>query len=1125
MKRIYTFLTFVMACLTASYAQDWQVTITKDDGLPGNESNGKCVFTSDVIKLDSPTATIRLTSISNDVYEKESGQSAAQNRLSAGICDVAQRRIFGNQHPILSIAELVIYDADGNSIAYTPSTNSPEPDGGFMAMFGMGGYQSPELDKIKDNNENTRYISTNYSLDTGVTTAWPNRFPYVELDLEEKVDEFYFKLVMPSGPHTTYLGITPGTDYMPYSDIEFTLGNEIKSTEEIEALTSYAIIKGNAPVYEEDGVTYPGELFMTSAYGGTKDCTAASLVKFVPAGDGYYYIYWIASEMYLADAFNVSSTSTSNVAYATKVYFVENGEGQFEIKTSGGANIIHDLTGYLKPKTGVNKATWDSSTMGGLYFTIFNASTDIKVAIEALEKAIASAEERIERYNGEINGDEGEYAALLKAIEEGKALVAAGGTAADYSAAEKNLNNAVFNYVLVKLQDLTESIYELTDSDDIIWFDEVPVVGGYPSKELLKLEDIYYSVIEEIYGVTGIGELETYIEYLDNELTRFHATQVKELKPFPYYAADAQGLPGQLTSLRYYVWESPVYALDKAVDGVRITFTRSRGGEEYNGFPIYAFAELGIYTPDGEKVDLTAYDITTNSESTTGPLEYICDGSTGTVYQSATGGDVLVAPTSEVYVEITFPTPLQAFYIKHTSKDQFALPMELALTSKGDLYTKHLFSENTWNAVLGEQVTDANDIKEGNLYAIRSASDDSYWVSGTDKFDAKVLRGECAFRFEKNSDGTFHIKSLASASYWADIEVEQNVYGVVFDECAANLVIEEGSEEGSFYMYTEKSESDLPYFAYQSGKNHVNVLNIASIDYLTKESEWLIYNITMDNPDYLYLSNIKKAISEGDIKTGTAPGFFKEIGNGYTDALNAVNECLKNKDKAKAAEVAAMIDKAIEEIDDNSRNTITEEAEYRIQSAFKPFYDNQGVCKYLQFNQDYAMVVYNTCGNEPDETWYYTFEKDETDVNTYIMMCLYEPYYYLGSSNGYLEPLDFPTTFDVTRIAGSAKYRISDYFAPGRYLCASTHQDGRNSWAIAQFESINSNPEATKWYIVDDNTVASEIKSVAVEGDAAISTVYYTVGGQMSEQPVKGLNIIKTVHANGVVTIKKVLVK
>ena len=150
MKRIYTFLTFVMACLTASYAQDWQVTITKDDGLPGNESNGKCVFTSDVIKLDSPTATIRLTSISNDVYEKESGQSAAQNRLSAGICDVAQRRVFGNQHPILSIAELVIYDADGNSIAYTPSTNSPEPDGGFMAMFGMGGYQSPEIDKIKE---------------------------------------------------------------------------------------------------------------------------------------------------------------------------------------------------------------------------------------------------------------------------------------------------------------------------------------------------------------------------------------------------------------------------------------------------------------------------------------------------------------------------------------------------------------------------------------------------------------------------------------------------------------------------------------------------------------------------------------------------------------------------------------------------------------------------------------------------------------------------------------------------------------------------------------------------------------------------------------------------------------
>ena len=44
-------------------------------------------------------------------------------------------------------------------------------------------------------------------------------------------------------------------------------------------------------------------------------------------------------------------------------------------------------------------------------------------------------------------------------------------------------------------------------------------------------------------------------------------------------------------------------------------------------------------------------------------------------------------------------------------------------------------------------------------------------------------------------------------------------------------------------------------------------------------------------------------------------------------------------------------------------------------------------------------------------------------------------------------------------------------------------------------------------------------------GDVLVSTSYYTVGGAAVSAPVKGINIVKKVYANGVVETKKVFVK
>ena len=59
---------------------------------------------------------------------------------------------------------------------------------------------------------------------------------------------------------------------------------------------------------------------------------------------------------------------------------------------------------------------------------------------------------------------------------------------------------------------------------------------------------------------------------------------------------------------------------------------------------------------------------------------------------------------------------------------------------------------------------------------------------------------------------------------------------------------------------------------------------------------------------------------------------------------------------------------------------------------------------------------------------------------------------------------------------------------------------------------------AEKWQLLSDKIGGSE-------GDEVVSVTYYTAAGAASDVPVKGVNIVKTVYANGVVESKKILVK
>ena len=100
------------------------------------------------------------------------------------------------------------------------------------------------------------------------------------------------------------------------------------------------------------------------------------------------------------------------------------------------------------------------------------------------------------------------------------------------------------------------------------------------------------------------------------------------------------GLPGTVIGSNH-VWESPV--IEASTNGARITVLATNGGSNmynYNGYPIVALGELEFYDGNGNKINYTASNVTTNSlEASEGSLAGLCDGDYSTFYHSTWSGN------------------------------------------------------------------------------------------------------------------------------------------------------------------------------------------------------------------------------------------------------------------------------------------------------------------------------------------------------------------------------------------------------------------------------------------------------------------------------------------------------
>ena len=454
-----------------------------------------------------------------------------------------------------------------------------------------------------------------------------------------------------------------------------------------------------------------------------------------------------------------------------------------------------------------------------------------------------------------------------------------------------------------------------------------------------------------------------------------------------------------------------------------------------------------------------------------------------------------------------------------------------------------------------------------------------------------AVRAPGVYRFVKNDDGTFKALNLGLAKYWPSTTENGYVSGATYEaEKAANLnIVASTNIDGAFLMYekiaglTTDGDSidtnedgkydavekvyETPYvmfmdWAGNSGRTLATrpvidpqpvetsaelADNWGDAQCFTKENgeaEWEIYKVTIDNPDFFYLTNMVGALDQLGLKVGTNPGEVANLGN-LEEVLAAAQAVIADSVYAEAPAAAAALANEIAAVTSLEKNPMVEGI-YQVVSANVDFKNKQNKEKALYATVDEAGTP--TFGwkdlAQNDIQFYFAFEKspnaeglvaegtiDEADadkVYTIRAIATYEPEtaYYIGYADAHQTPIDLfadeVSDYLVLNATGSAfnlqfAEKNNDFSIHANGHAGGSGQNGN----IVYWDG---SAGASQWYLrkVDYET---SIDDFVAEGTEVVAVSYFTPAGAAVPAPVKGINIVVTVYANGVVETKKVLVK
>ena len=478
---------------------------------------------------------------------------------------------------------------------------------------------------------------------------------------------------------------------------------------------------------------------------------------------------------------------------------------------------------------------------------------------------------------------------------------------------------------------------------------------------------------------------------------------------------------------------------------------------------------------------------------------------------------------------------------------------------------------------------------QGNLNVKKTeAPAQPRYYAGTRPFgsDANLAAdAPCVYMFKKAGDG-WKILSLANGQYWVEepaygadnLTIYQGKAGALKIAKSNNIAnafvmyrdIEPDTAKGSFkdeekgveVAETEIIRTKLVYMDWDGGlaarecysempgvlapgcealTDEFKVTSAAG-DYLhfnktNGEGEWNIYEATMNDQYYAYLQGLVEAAKGANLIVGANPGSIaadEATTTRFNNAKAAAEVAVNAEDKANAEAVATEYAAAIEAFANSEVVGFDPAAVYRIESALENFLKNTWYTRsiYTKGNTLEWTVTPENFENENHEFLFRIsndadeLEAEEVEVaedaadKTYIIQSI-RVGKYIGQE---FACANRPAPYVIEQLA-TCVYNIKT--ADGQVWHANNHQSGNGygSNLVYYGGGVNSASAWTFIYMGEAADYPLSVEEVVVKGDEVVSVSYYTAAGMAISEPVKGINIVVTTYANGVVEAKKVLVK
>ena len=310
------------------------------------------------------------------------------------------------------------------------------------------------------------------------------------------------------------------------------------------------------------------------------------------------------------------------------------------------------------------------------------------------------------------------------------------------------------------------------------------------------------------------------------------------------------------------------------------------------------------------------------------------------------------------------------------------------------------------------------------------------------------------------------------------------------------------------------------------------------------EAEWEIYKVTMVNPDFYWLTNLTAAFDKLGLVVGDDPGCVSNLG-ALESVLAEGQRVVADSVYADAPAAAAALAKEIAAVNSLEKNPMAEGV-YQIVSANADFKAKQNVEKalYAHVTEDGTATFGWKTIEQDNIDFYFHFTKSENGadleagetveegqgdlVYNIRPIATYEPEtpYYIGEIDTQSTPVellsDASSDYLVLNATGSAFcFRLA---GKGAGFSIHANQHGGGTGQSGNIVYWDGGAGASQWYLrkVDYET---SIDDFVVEGTEVVAVSYFTPAGAAVPAPVKGINVVVTVYANGVVETKKVLVK